>query len=1213
MITDSEKQIKIIDKIIKIADRQLEDNISYFTSSDGDVAGRYLKAAECYSLAKALVNQWLGDEAKKTQKNDKEKALKDKTFRMLDNFIRRKVNNFAGLYADALADRLQGYSNALWKLHKKPSSPSLTTQDWVKKKTKRLAETFRSIVEYCLKILQVPDEIWKKDFAVVGLGSLGAGMATGYSDIEYLFLLSSDRPQMYEPRLDCLASLVELVIISLGETPVHRSGSMLRSEFERDLHLDSELIDWLTKRAIHRGFRIDAAKQPLKKNYVIKLIGSVGDYLREEAQQLFKEGNHTASSLLSPGFLLGNEQLFESLKSSIEQRLRDGHYKEFLQYLEEDNDGFKLTKLTIYNLKRYISENKLSEILSPKELLLYPLCLLRDTYWSLLRDNDLKLSFTSNTWDMLNILKKCESKKPLGAYTESLLESWNNLLEIGMNLRLNEEIKNKTSNIGITVGMLQDKYPGLIEELYNFEKLYKRYKQNPNPQFLCQESERNETVVSVANSDSEKKLRDWINDWLKYKIISDGVRDFFIGPYNTEFNYSEVYLKLTDSKEEVGKGTSIEKIPNIEIKDNMLRFSMIQQKTKWIDELKTKSSLLHFGLNSVSQQYGYGYVIKGIDKKWEYQTPGREEKVKSTGNTIQITKQVLNSPQQLRNSSVENQLDYEYEHCQYQIKISGVLIITSTGKYRIKYLNNKFIKVLSKHKNKPTQVRIDISSLLKEMYDHYALPDWHKWGFSDNQSVLYKEEICKVKHVKGKLNFKTDGRKYNQLEEVDSSISASNSKYITKSSGFMAQTRYGVKTPYGPQTNFDMVVPSREKGLEFYRRFGENPGNSWTLYDVFEAEKGRFLSTSLVNTKSGISEFVTIRDKKLYHYWHNWKGCDVWTLQTSIVDGVSGVPAFIHGSKGGNYGNFEVVVPSKNEGLLYYYRDNAKSGQRWLEVGSFAEEQGRFLAVALLENNQSKLEIIAVTTENKAYHYYRDVEGYDADPAKWRLIHEFLDVSGLPGYIQSRDKKQGYKLVVPSSKKGIDFYCRDSDLDSSWIKVNSFATDKSFSATSLIENKNGYLEVVANTVDYQLLHYFLKDNYWIPSWQPIANNVSFFDCREYKRVEFFNAIKVGDKKKVKKMLESGMEVNIVKPYAHRDTPLHVAAWQNQCDIVKLLLNSGANPFLWKPGHKNETPYRTALGSKNFECEKILSDAMAQRKMFTGPWKREDAKNYRLQK
>ena len=454
----SEQERKtIIDRLIQLAERCLADNVTE----------RYQQAAECYGLIKALIKQWPKTEDNKAVRKEYKSQVQELTLKTLQHFITYSLRLAPNMQSDYLSQRLKGYSTALWALHQSPKESNDSAQAWVTEKTRELTQLFHDIVTFCLDMLRIPYLEQQTDLAVICLGSLATAMATGYSDIEYLILLSPERAQANRAKLAGLSDLVELLVTSLGETPIYAARAMIQSEFQSKV---SER-EWLLKKVIHKGVRIDTAKRPQARNYVIELTGSVESFLSQEAQWLFQPGNHIASSLLCPSFVLGNKNLLESLQEGIENRLRQGHYQDFLYRLwNHDDQAFRFN--VIIPLEKQRTKKQLSKSWSPKFFLLYPLCILRDTYWSLMHSAKLNLPFTTNTWTMLEKLTSTLTQIPdLAEQANDLLGSWKRLLDMGLLLRLNAEIVDKTSGVTVTMGVLEEKHIEFIEELFRFAQL----------------------------------------------------------------------------------------------------------------------------------------------------------------------------------------------------------------------------------------------------------------------------------------------------------------------------------------------------------------------------------------------------------------------------------------------------------------------------------------------------------------------------------------------------------------------------------------------------------------------------------------------------------------------------------------------------------------------------------------------------------------------
>ena len=443
-----------INRVMKVAQHCL----------NGNAVDKYQQVAECYGLVKALIKQWPKTEDNKAVRKEYKSQVQELTLKTLQHFITYSLRLAPSMESDYLSQRLKGYSTALWALHQSPKESNDSAQAWVTEKTRELTQLFHDIVTFCLDMLRIHYLEQQTDLAVICLGSLATAMATGYSDIEYLILLSPERAQANRAKLAGLSDLVELLVTSLGETPIYAARAMIQSEFQREV---SER-EWLLKKVIHKGVRIDTAKQPQARNYVIELTGSVESFLSQEAQWLFQPGNHIASSLLCPSFVLGNKNLLESLQEGIENRLRQGHYQDFLYRLwNHDDQAFRFN--VIIPLEKQRTKKQLSKSWSPKFFLLYPLCILRDTYWSLMQNPSLNLIYTSNTWTMLDLLSQT-LPKIIPDYADEIISCWKIILNRGMLLRLKTEVQFNTSSVVVNLKKLEEENTELLQSLYRLNQ-----------------------------------------------------------------------------------------------------------------------------------------------------------------------------------------------------------------------------------------------------------------------------------------------------------------------------------------------------------------------------------------------------------------------------------------------------------------------------------------------------------------------------------------------------------------------------------------------------------------------------------------------------------------------------------------------------------------------------------------------------------------------
>jgi hypothetical protein len=159
--------------------------------------------------------------------------------------------------------------------------------------------------------------------------------------------------------------------------------------------------------------------------------------------------------------------------------------------------------------------------------------------------------------------------------------------------------------------------------------------------------------------------------------------------------------------------------------------------------------------------------------------------------------------------------------------------------------------------------------------------------------------------------------------------------------------------------------------------------------------------------------------------------------QTSAAEGASlpedgapglagastGTPSLIQGTFGAR-GNFELVSPSADGGLMHYWRNDDVPQLPWSGPAYFGQELGRVEGLSLIQGdygNPGNLELVA-TAGGRLYHLFRGPQGWGGP----QLIGQ--GVAPNPSLIQSAFGSRGnFELAVPSASGGIDFYWRDND------------------------------------------------------------------------------------------------------------------------------------------------------------------------------------------
>ncbi|MEM9903746.1 MAG: galactose oxidase-like domain-containing protein [Cyanobacteria bacterium P01_D01_bin.44] len=331
-------------------------------------------------------------------------------------------------------------------------------------------------------------------------------------------------------------------------------------------------------------------------------------------------------------------------------------------------------------------------------------------------------------------------------------------------------------------------------------------------------------------------------------------------------------------------------------------------------------------------------------------------------------------------------------------------------------------------------------------------------------------------------------------------------------SGFMVQSDYGDFS-----NNFEAVFPSQAEGLTQVYRDNAQGQFPWVgplppeyVFACGQGEKslhgsffggGESSEVSLIQSnfkdfgsKHGHLELVVRHGDRLALYWRASAAPLFWTGPLYIPSNQphTGNPALVQGDFG-TIGNFEVVVPHAQSGLLHYVRLNDVAEVPWPSPKRFGKNLGRVDAVAMLQSDyvepgesNGHLEVIA-RVSNQLFSLWRASK----PPYKWHVIPEAitaglgvnLEVDGVPGFIQSQDRD--FHLVVPLKQGGMAHLRRQNNLDGSWTLENQFEEIiGNVAAVSLLQNIAGgnNLELLVRVTEPQnrFQHFFtgLGDLAW---------------------------------------------------------------------------------------------------------------------------------------
>lgn len=184
----------------------------------------------------------------------------------------------------------------------------------------------------------------------------------------------------------------------------------------------------------------------------------------------------------------------------------------------------------------------------------------------------------------------------------------------------------------------------------------------------------------------------------------------------------------------------------------------------------------------------------------------------------------------------------------------------------------------------------------------------------------------------------------------------------------LIQSRHGVKG------NFEAVVPHREGGLVHLWRENDNPSLPW--HGPFRFGDGRqYEGAALIQSNFGSVgnlEVVAADESQLFHYWRQDGPPWTWSGPFVIASGLRGTPSLIQ-SRHGVKGNFEVVAPHREGGLVHLWRNNDDPNLPW--HGPFRFGDGRLYdRVALIQSNfgsVGNLEVIAIDNSGRLAFFWR--------------------------------------------------------------------------------------------------------------------------------------------------------------------------------------------------------------------------------------------------
>jgi len=335
-------------------------------------------------------------------------------------------------------------------------------------------------------------------------------------------------------------------------------------------------------------------------------------------------------------------------------------------------------------------------------------------------------------------------------------------------------------------------------------------------------------------------------------------------------------------------------------------------------------------------------------------------------------------------------------------------------------------------------------------------------------------------------------------------------------SGFMVQSDYG-----GAENNFEAVFPSLYQGLAQVYRDNAAPGFPWigplppdytfecnpllqnslhgSYFGSGEASDVSLIQSDFVDSNSphGHLELIVRYGDRLALYWRASEAPFLWSgpLFIPSTEPHTGNPALVQADFG-VIGNFELVVPHAESGLVHYVRLNDNPELPWFGPTRFAEELGLVDAVAMIQSDyindgesNGHMELIA-RVGNQLYYLWRESK----PPSTWTLIptpitNNFgteLNVAGVPGFIQSQNRN--FQVVTPLASGGMAHLCRLNNGQVQWDLASVFGEELGpIEAVSLLQSsfENGNLEILVRTTNQpnQFINFYNSGGGWLQGGQ----------------------------------------------------------------------------------------------------------------------------------
>jgi hypothetical protein len=242
----------------------------------------------------------------------------------------------------------------------------------------------------------------------------------------------------------------------------------------------------------------------------------------------------------------------------------------------------------------------------------------------------------------------------------------------------------------------------------------------------------------------------------------------------------------------------------------------------------------------------------------------------------------------------------------------------------------------------------------------------------------------------------------------------------------------------GDHGNFEVVVL---EGNHLVHYFHDNsdvnlPWQRAQTISTFATGAGCIIQSDFKSGDHGNFEVVVLEGHELVHYFHDNSDVNLpWRRAQTMGTRATGSGCIIQSDfRSGEHGNFEVVVLEGNE-LVHYFHDNSDVNPPWQRaqiISTHATGPGCIIQSDFKGGDHGNFEVV-VLEGSEVVHYFHD----NSDVARpWQRAQTIATDVSAPGCIIQSNFKGGdlgnFEVVVPTQGRLRHFFHDNSDVSLPW-------------------------------------------------------------------------------------------------------------------------------------------------------------------------------------